>query len=565
VNQTDPADDHHLPATRTHSVLFVLAGLLIFLPPEARGESMAGSALLILLFVVLAVRRPLPAWMIWPPLLGVGLIFPSFLLAQAAGTVVEPISMWVLAAALGLAVASVRAPANELDRLPVVLAVAASVVALYGLYQLFWGLDRIVATIESGVPLTDATLVAARARSGRAFAGFPTPAALGGLLILTLPLTLGAAIERRGARRRILILLAAIQCAGLLATVSVTAAAGLSAALIVWGLIRVRRIAPRALVPATAALIVLAVIVTLRGPEVTDLGATDNPVRLRAGNFRVAGEMIADHPWIGVGAGGFGESYPQYRRVGDNESRHVHDLPLELCVDWGVPLGIVFSLVLAFVFIGPLFRRRGRKQPPWVRGATVGLAALALQNLLDFTLLLPSLLWLAMIVRGSIAARSASAQPTSSVPARWAMACAVALAATVVLLGGLAWNARVAARQALVQGDTDAALVQSVRATRLAPWNADGWLYRAQLAIEGTTGGSCDADCSIDHAVRLARVRPSIRMTRARIRASEGDLPGAYTDAARAARLYPYRGEYARSRDEIATLLQRAFRSSLSE
>ena len=145
------------------------------------------------------------------------------------------------------------------------------------------------------------------------------------------------------------------------------------------------------------------------------------------------------------------------------------------------------------------------------------------------------------------------------------MACAVGIAATLALLGGLAWNERVGARQSLAEGETHAALAQTVRATRLAPWNPDGWLYRAQLAIEGATRGSCDAPCATDRAVRLTPIRPSVRMTRARIRAAAGDLPGAYTDAARAARLYPYRGEYARSRDEIATLLERAFRGSLSD
>ena len=136
--------------------------------------------------------------------------------------------------------------------------------------------------------------------------------------------------------------------------------------------------------------------------------------------------MIADHPWIGVGIGGFGEVYPQYRRATDNETQHVHDLPLELCAELGLPAGMLISALFFYVFLSPLFRRH-EGTPPWARGAAVGLAALAIQNLVDFTILLPSLLWVAAIIRGLLVHPSA-AQARSRGP----VARLVALTAVIV-------------------------------------------------------------------------------------------------------------------------------------
>jgi hypothetical protein len=135
----------------------------------------------------------------------------------------------------------------------------------------------------------------------------------------------------------------------------------------------------------------------------------------------------------------------------------------------------------------------------------------------------------------------------------------VVLAAAVIAgLGGLAWNARFHARQALAEGRLDDALVQIRRSTRLAGWNADGWLYRAQLVAGGGVADELPPAFSVERALVLTPVRPAVRMTRARARARSGDVAGAYADAARAAALYPASADYARSRDEIAKMLETA-------
>jgi hypothetical protein len=355
----------------------------------------------------------------------------------------------------------------------------------------------------------------------------------------------------------------ALELGGFLATASLSAAAALGGALLlaclrVFDLRRWRR----AWIPAVLALGLVSAVVVLRSSE---LGASSaaNPLRLRAANWRVALEVIADHPWTGVGPGGFGEVYPRYRRAGDNETRHVHDLPLELAAEWGVPVGLVGAGLFYWVFLGPLLRARPEDEPPWHRGAAIGLAALALQGLLDFTVLLPSLLWLAAAVRGLLA------RPVrSDAPARPAVLVALALAsvvgaAAVAGLGGAAWNERVAARALAHEGRSDAAATLARRASRLAPWNPDGWLYRAQI-VGGVTPDPvlgaryAEAVHAAERAVTLSPVRPAARMTRARLRAAGGDVPGAYADAVEAARLYPLDRSYAASRDDLARRISAA-------
>ena len=60
---------------------------------------------------------------------------------------------------------------------------------------------------------------------------------------------------------------------------------------------------------------------------------------------------------------------------------------------------------------------------------------------------------------------------------------------------------------------------------------------------------------TIDRAIALSPVRPAARIVRARLRALDGDLPGAYADAAQAARLYPIHADYVDARDALAEAL----------
>ena len=525
---------------------------------------MAGAAALIALWAVVAWTRPVAAWLL--PALGLGLLsyFPAALIAQAPGGVFRPLSVWILGLAAGVCASVIDPGQRRRDTFAIALTVAATVVALHGLYQVLWGLDELVTLIESGIPVADSELVLERAADGRAFAAFPTPAALGGFLALALPVTIGAALGRTGGARWLLLGLAAIQCLGLLSAASATAAVALLAAVVLGAIVARPAARRRVLAGVAVGVVLVACVVLLRGAQVTDLDSTGSPWRLRAANFRVASEMIADHPWTGVGVGGFGEVYPQYRRPTDNETQHVHDLPLELCAEMGLPAGLLCSGLFFWVFFSPLLRRR-EDIPPWARGAAVGLAALAIQNLLDFTILLPSLLWLAAILRGLLALPSRVERRSRGPVIRLAALTAVIVSACLAGLSGLAWEARLNAKADLAAGEIESAEQEAARSTWLAPWNPDGWLYRSELSFaQAVRAGHPERAArgptveTIERAISLSPVRPAARIVRARLRALDGDLPGAYADAERAARLYPIHAEYGEARDALADALDDA-------
>ena len=569
AHTSDSADQARLH----HLFPLLLVVILPLAPPEARGEGLAGAALSVALFTALRIGPLARTWMTLALVLGAALALPAILLAEAPGAAVEPLAIWILAAAAGAASATLSPGQRRRQALFLALAATASLVSLHALYQIsgfppitvaagtvfefrIASLSALEQALAASPELPDRELLLARLATGRAFAAFSTPAALGGFLALSLPVTVGLGFGAASSRRRVAWLLAAaIELAGLLATASLSAAAALGAATIV-ACVRAPGLRRRLWMPGLIALGILAAAVALRGSEVTEASGAQHPLRLRAANFRAALEVIADHPWTGVGPGSFGEVYPQYRRTGDNETQHVHDLPLELGAEWGVPAGILGSALFFWIFLGPLLGSRHDDEPPWVRGAAVGLGALGLQGLLDFTVLLPSLLWLAAILRGFIARPGASARERSVTVAALGLASVIG-AATVAGLSGVAWNARVAARELAHGGQTQQAEVLARRAARLAPWNPDGWLYLATI-VAGPRPDRLDeprlieATQAAERAVSLSPVRPGARMTRARLRAAAGDAPGAYADAAAAARLYPLRHEYAASRDELA-------------
>ena len=310
----------------------------------------------------------------------------------------------------------------------------------------------------------------------------------------------------------------------------------------------------RLAVAAVVLAILLAAVVWLHGGPLADPTDPRGPWQLRASNFRSAWLMSGDHPWTGVGPGAFSEAYPSYRRAGDNEVRHAHNLAFELVAEWGRPVGGALSLLFFAVFLSPLWRERGHA-PPWRRGLAVGLCAFALQNLADFTAFMPSLLWLAALLRGLIGRPPAPCRSRSAAPRILAglSTAVVVLAACAAAAHGLSSNAAVTARSLAFAGEREAALRLSARAARLAPWDVDAALLHARLSAEMAADGEGlkEAQRRVDRAVRLSPVRASARALRARIRLRNRDPLGAFADLDRAARLYPAKKNYADERDRL--------------
>lgn len=101
--------------------------------------------------------------------------------------------------------------------------------------------------------------------------------------------------------------------------------------------------------------------------------------------WKGAWEMSLDHPWTGVGPGGFGALYPAYQQNWLAISDHPHNVLLKLSSEAGFPAALLFAGFLVAVFL-PVFRRLIKK----ASGADVALflaaLSLLLHNLIDYNL-----------------------------------------------------------------------------------------------------------------------------------------------------------------------------------
>ena len=491
------------------------------------------------------------------------LAVPACQAALAPGAAVRPVARVFVAAALGLSIAALASRGPVLPRAARGLAAAAALASLHALYQWIWGLDRLRDQVLADPRVPDREIVLGRLEHGRAFAGFSTPAALGGLLVISLPLTVVLAVGARGRARWAWAGLGFLQVAGLLTSSSATAVAALLGALLAGAGARAGRGARR---PAWAALgaacLLLVALVALRGDEVLSHSHPNSPWRLRAGNFTAAWSMAADHPWGGVGPGGFAEVYPAYRRAGDNETDHAHNLPLELAAELGWPAGAGVTLLFAWVFAAPALRRSGRKDP-LRRAAALGLLAFVLQNVADFNAFLPSLLWIAALLRGTLADGPAD-EPSGTGPERSVAGASLAVALTACIVcgaSGFAADARYAARLAASTGDRAGAESLASRAARWAPWDPEAALALARAAAQNPPLHQTGQPRRVvvleraESAVRLSPVRAGARATRAEARLALGDLPGALADMELAARLRPGHEPHRRDRDRLRSLM----------
>ena len=526
---------------------FLLASLVVLValvPPEVHGASLAGVGALVALAVLVApVSRE-------DALVAAGAAALAALagrFAAAPGESVEPAALIVLALAAGIATSRLRPdPAFA----GAACALLAALLGARAILEIVWGHAAAAADIRAGAAVADADAVLNRLEQGRAYGGFPTPAALAGFLLLILAPAAAWALSRRGALRIAGLAACAAGIAGVIATRSLTAI-GAAAGVLTLAAIG-RRIGGRTVVAALALLAAIALGAALARPDgVLSLGRDDSPWRLRAGNVRIALEIARANPAMGVGPGGFAEAFPAFRRPGDNESRYAHDLPAQLVAEWGIPGGLALAAAFFAVFLLPLFRGTTDWRDP-AAAVALGLAAFALHNLADFTAFLPSLALAAAVLRGAIARTGES--PRASRGARAALGAVALLAAVASGLSGLARDSLLGARDAAAAGDRASARTGASRAATLAPWDCDARMAAAQT-LERTDP---EALGHADAAVAAAPVRAAARAVRAELRAAAGDVPGARSDHSRAATLHPGRESYARRRDEIAAALDAA-------
>jgi O-antigen ligase len=510
---------------------------------------MAGGALLVVFSFALAPRRD---GLLVVAFAAAGLLFAC--LAVAPGASWAPVASGVLALAVALSARGRFERARARARLASLLAISGSFVALRAVWESLWGLEAAAENLRSVSGVAWREEIVGRLEQGRAYAGHMTPAAAGVFLVLAFAATAGLAFATRGRLRLLNGVAAALQLAGLAATRSLTAGGTLLFVAAIAGFALLSRKRGMAALAVTgAALAIVAVGVAVRGTSVVAIDHPDSPWRLRAGNVRIAAEMAVAHPWMGVGPGGYGESFSQYRREQDNESRHVHSLPVELAAEFGLPAGAALTLAFFVFFLGGL-GRAVRSGDSVRAGLALGAAAFAIHNLGDFSAWLPSILWSAILA----AAASRDKGGDTGAP-RWGAAATACVAggAIVAAASGLAHDARRSGLDAAAGGDVEGALALLDRAAKLAPWDPDAALALAGARVDAAVRNPRDPEArlralaSSERAVEASPVRASARSLRARARLVDGDLPGALADLVAAVHLHPVREEY---RDDLEAL-----------
>jgi O-antigen ligase len=529
-----------------------LAAVLAFsvvAPPDVRGLGSAAVALFALMAAV-ATREAAASAAARLLFMAIPLAIVVARAGIAPGETIEPTAWILLAAMTGI---SAGFAAVDAERLAPVVAALVTFAGLRAIYEAAWGLSSWAEQLRRSAPGADAAAMLNRLEQGRAYGGFLTPAALGCFLAMTVPAVVAWAWGRRGTVRAAGLAAATIGSAGLVATRSLTAIGALAGALAIAAIKDAagRRAAAWAIGVLAAAVLAVAL---MRPDDVLAPGRADSPWRLRAGNVRVALEIARDHPVAGVGPGGYAEAFPSYRRPGDNETHHAHDLPAELIAEWGIPAGAGLAGLFFWIFLTPALASRGSGRP-FASGLAVGLAVFAVHNLVDFTTSLPSLLVVACVSRGLIVPRARPASASPALRAAWA---ALALVLALAVTGaGLSRESLQAARAPMADGDHAGVAHLAELAGRLAPWDADPPMLEAEALMAGG-GEPAVALASAERAVARAPHRALARAVRGRARNEAGDPSGAYADFAEAARLYPMRADYASQRDAFAAALTRS-------
>ena len=447
-------------------------------------------------------------------------------------------------AAFALAVFLGRRLAAQPDgppRLAALLALLGLAVSFQAILQHHWAYPQAAAALRAAAePGSDPFLV--RLEAGRPAGPFSLPAALAGFLALSLPVTLGLLRDASSSRRRALCGTAlAAQAYALLLTRSL---GGLLAATVALALVAARGRRKHWRVALAAALVFAAGAVFFVHARRAEIGARPggDPISLRLGNWRVALEMIRDHPILGVGPGRFASFYPRYVRPGMNETQFAHNSYLQIAATWGA-WTIPPLLLLAAAGVA----RRDRRGPAGGAAAAAGVGFL-LHNACDFTLYLPGVALPAALLIG-VGSSAPEREAGAGRDPLWriaAIGCALLFLAHAVTSDRAAWHLD-RARAAAMRGETGEAEREALAAARAYPIDPDPWAFLAQSLLARQATGPQEEERRHEAAVRAVRLEPEaaiLHHTLALDRAAAQDPAGAFLEEERAHRLFPEKPLY---------------------
>jgi tetratricopeptide (TPR) repeat protein len=103
--------------------------------------------------------------------------------------------------------------------------------------------------------------------------------------------------------------------------------------------------------------------------------------------WKSGAELVWDYPWTGVGRGAFDQAFTRVSHVaGQVRFPYLENSFLQVVVDWGVPVATLLALLAGWAFLVAI-RRLG--EDPLAIGALAGIVALAVHDVVDFSVEIP--------------------------------------------------------------------------------------------------------------------------------------------------------------------------------
>lgn len=250
---------------------------------------------------------------------------------------------------------------------------------------------------------------------------------LGGFLTMGALVAIGLAVDESARRHRALWLSLAAFCGLLVPWVLSRGAIGalvFGVGVWIWALGRQSVSRNLSAVPLALAAVVGAAIFFALEPIVRRFGEQDfGKIEMSLSGLRLLDGSVW---WLGVGRGAFSSAFAAME---GSRVRITH--PENILVQWSTEWGIPMAVLLVAVLVTFLWRRFHSIHTTAQLGLFVGLAALALQNLVDFSLEIPAIAVVAAAGLGALAAPSNEGGPLPRDAGRSTKRSLVALAAVL--------------------------------------------------------------------------------------------------------------------------------------
>jgi len=242
--------------------------------------------------------------------------------------------------------------------------------------------------------------------------------ALGGYLILALPITIALALAARGVKRWIWWFTTGIVAITLARTASLT---GLASLILVGACFAIafRNSFFRVRILIRSAVIVIALVIVAMGFNALQQNSIQKGFRLdqvisaqhfsssftqRWGYIVSATHMVKDSPIVGMGLGTYQQNYPRYAYTLFEQPRYVHNHFLEIAAEAGLVSGVAFLGLIVVIIAGAFRGKRLHTTTKewWYLGILAALLASSVNALFDFSWHFPAVWFGFWILAGMV-------------------------------------------------------------------------------------------------------------------------------------------------------------------